>query len=76
MIINDVYEKKLAVGVTVAFNYSGELRIGNIVEIKPAKRYGKTVNDWTREAYVTIHIQHCDSRMVSKITNRKNVVVI
>jgi len=76
MKIRDVYEKELKVGTGVAFNFSGELRLGSIVEIKPTKRYGKTVNEYTKEPYVTIHIQHCDSRMVSKITSRKNVVVI
>ena len=75
MILRDVYEKELKVGVNVAFNYSGELRIGKIVEIKSVTRNGKT-ESWNHEPFFNIGVQHCDTNQVSKITNRKNLVVI
>lgn len=71
----DYYGKELKTDTKVAFNYSGELRMGTITEIKSVTRHGRT-ESWGHEPLIEIRVKHCDGNQISKITNRKNVVVI
>lgn len=57
---------ELVEGATVAFNYSGAVRIGQIVKISETNRYG-------RRGYL-FHVRHPYG--VSKVTNKDNLVVI
>lgn len=73
----DFYGNLIAEGVQVAFNYQGELRKGVVVKVTPRTQYGKTHCEWgAREPYLTIHVQHEMGTQLSKVTNRKNLVVI
>lgn len=76
MITTDFYGKTVSEGVKVAFNYQGECRRGVVIRIDPRTQYGQT-HRWPHEPYLTIHIEHeTGPRRVSKVTNRKNLVVI
>ena len=73
----DFYGNLIVEGVQVAFNYQGELRKGVVAKVTPRTQYGKTCQDWGKhEPYLTIHVQHEMGTQMSKVTNRKNLVVI
>lgn len=77
MITQDHYGNVICEGTKVAFNFQGELRKGTVVRITGRTQYGKTREDWgKREPYLTIHVEHCDSEEVSKVSSRKNLVAI
>ncbi len=75
LVIHDPYGRLLAVGQRVAFNYSGGVRIGQIVDIRPSKKGGKT-HGWDNEPYVVIKVRHQNSQAISEVTNRSNLAVI
>jgi hypothetical protein len=56
----------LTEGATVAFNYSGEVKIGTIVKVSETNRYGRRGH--------LFHVRHPYG--VSKVTNKNNLVVI
>ena len=75
LVVKDVYDNVISEGRRVAYNYQGEVRIGYVVGVTNTKRNGKLINTWTKEPYLVISVrQTCGS--VSKVTNRKNLVVI
>lgn len=77
----DFYGKPIVNGSEVAFNYSGEVRMGHVFSVELVKRYGETHNKWTKEPYVKITIIPLGSKnwaatKPSVITNRHNLVVL
>lgn len=71
----DAYDNVISHGRRVAYNYQGEVRIGHVVGVENTKRNGKLVNTRTKEPHLVISIrQACGT--VSKVSNRKNLVVI
>jgi hypothetical protein len=77
MITQDYYGNTISEGVKVAFNFQGELRKGTVLRIVGRTQHGKTQREWgSREPYLTIHVEHCDDGEISKISSRKNLVVI
>lgn len=75
MKILDPYEKKIEVGKNVAYNYQGEVRMGTVVDIVKVKRHGKA-KDWSGEPYINILVEELTSKDISKVSSRKNLVVI
>lgn len=71
----DTYNNELKPGVRVAFNYSGTVRIGTLIRVTPAKRYGKAC-DYSGEPYYNFEVLHDRLTTTSKITKRENLVVI
>lgn len=65
----DPYGKQIKKGDRVAFNYSGEVRLGTIIEVREVNHYGKV-----RPLFV---VSHLDIPSInSKITNSRNMVVL
>lgn len=73
--ITDIYGNILKAGILVAFNYSGEVRLGKLLSIKTATKYGKT-HDYSGEPYIKLEVQHQGSANTSTITRRQNLVVL
>ena len=64
----DPYKQKIVIGSTVAYNYSGSVRIGTVLSLerKSFKKYPK----------FRIQIQERDEGFTSTITSPHNLVVI
>jgi len=75
LVVKDFYQNVISNGRRVAFNYQGEVRIGYVVGVENVKRNGKLVNTWTKEPYLTISVRGVCGE-ISKVSNRKNLVVI
>ena len=75
LVVKDVYDNIISEGRRVAYNYQGEVRIGYVVGVTNTKRNGKLVNTWTKEPYLVISVRQPNGS-VSKVANRKNLVVI
>lgn len=72
----DSYGRQLYVGKLVAFNRSGDVKKGVIVEIKmPAKRAGKTFCKWTGKPYADVKVRDPDGE-VSLIKNLGGIMLI
>jgi hypothetical protein len=73
--IQDSYGQILKPGARVAFNYSGNVRLGKLLTVKPVKHYGKAHN-YTGEPFLKFEVEHQGTNMTSTITSRHNLVVI
>jgi len=82
LFITDPYGVSIFVGSKVAFNYSGEVRIGTVVDIKSVTHTDylgvkRTCNPWgDNEPYVSISVREEKSGRISKVGKRKNLVVL
>jgi hypothetical protein len=76
LVVKDHYDKVVECGRRVAYNYQGEARIGYVVGVENVKRGGKLVNYWTKEPYLVISVKETEGGKISKVSNRKNLVVI
>jgi hypothetical protein len=69
--MNDNRGTELLIGRKVAYNLSGEIAIGTLINITPTERYG-------RKGYI-YHVR-CETGYlkgnVSKVTSHKNLMVI
>lgn len=69
--ITDHYGVEIMPGSKVAFNYSGEVRLGEVVSVGPPVAKNPY---WTRDA---IRIRHQgDRKTISVIASRRNLVVL
>ncbi len=64
----DYQSKPIGNGTTVAFNYSGSVRLGFVKEIKEVTRHGHKAHE--------IHITHMYGRHVSVVDNVDSLCVI
>lgn len=64
----DPYNVLIEVGSLVAYNYSGEVRIGKVLSFKPATLY--------RNPITYILIQEQATGFVSQVSSSRNLVVI
>lgn len=71
-LITDVYGAKFHTGCKVAFNYSGEIRLGTLVDIKKTNKL-----HWDNTFIHRFTISHKDhSHSMTKTTNKRSLVVI
>lgn len=73
--IYDRYGQLLAINARVAFNCSGEVRLGYIKLVKGLRKGGRTARP-NGDPYVEIHVVQDDGAKLSKVTNRANLVVV
>lgn len=66
--MRDFYSNEIAPGARVAFNLSGEVRIGFIDEVKTQMRYGRLSD--------LIIVNEVGTNKKSKVTSRRNLVVL
>lgn len=64
----DYYNNRIYFGSTVAFNYSGEVRIGTVVDVVPYRKYG--------QIRFKIVVRHHQSNTESNVSNTRNLVVL
>ncbi len=74
--IRDKYNNPIKIGSKVAFNVSGDVVIGWVKEILPSSRYGKTLNEYTKEVYYNFNIKHQKGNRISTVRNRGSIVVL
>jgi hypothetical protein len=75
MIFTDYYGNVIKEGTKVAFNYSGEVRIGTVISIKNVTRKGSKIDRYTGEHHICVKVEHSDNGAVSKV-GKKNLVAI
>ena len=73
--LKDPYNVRIAVGSIVAYNLSGEVRRGTVTAVEGVTRYGRAMN-YSNEPYVVISIKEEATGRISKVTNRKNLIVL
>ena len=71
----DYYGKPVQPGVRVAYNYSGEVRLGSVINVQFCTRYGKT-HRFNKLPYLKIKIIPDGQTFESTVTNPNNLVVI
>lgn len=67
LLVRDYYGLEITPGRRVAFNYSGQVRLGHVTRLESSNRYGRPG--------VTIHVESAESND-HKITDPLNLVVI
>lgn len=74
--LRDYKGDEIIPGVKVAFNYSGQVRLGWVSDIKFVKRYNRT-HDFNLNPYVSITIRRTMGGInFSKVSSVKNLCVI
>ena len=76
--VYDFYNKKIHIGALVAYNKSGEVRIGEVTDvmIKDVFYLGPTGRNSYIEVSAVIKIKEKDTNNVSKVKNIASVLVI
>lgn len=71
-VLHDFYGSDIRKGSTVAYNYSGEVRIGTVISLQKWQA-NKT---WGHVFRYKIEVEEKSSRFISKVTSPLNLVVI
>ena len=72
----DGYGRQLHVGRLVAFNRSGDVKKGVIIEIKmPVTRLGQTFCKWSGKPYADVKVRDLDGK-VSVVKNLGGIILI
>lgn len=70
----DCYNQEFIPGCKVAYNRSGEVKIGNLISIRPKANGAGYGGNW-HDVFATIKVQGIDGK-VSTLTRLANLVII